>query len=138
MEQCWKTQPDTRPTFSALVANIEEYLSDIMDYVNPLTTKTDPSPDPYFTWRLMPVSEEMEREETSSSKPEGGESGDAITGRQRLLGHRTDGILSKQRALSSTSQKKVSRMASDLARKVANGMVRRSTSAQNLWNNVSK
>lgn len=127
MQQCWKTQPNARPTFCTIVTDIELYLSTIADYIKPSSPTTDSSFDPYVKWKLLPVPKEMEREEEEEEEEETDkydDTEDMIMIKHTLTSPKS---VSSRQGSQSTSSRIVS-LFSAMTRRVSNGMVPRSSS----------
>lgn len=46
MYQCWLPSPEDRPTFGQIVTDVEEFLTELMNYFDP-NSKSQPPLDPY-------------------------------------------------------------------------------------------
>jgi serine/threonine protein kinase len=63
MYKCWIVNPEARPSFSTLVRELEEFLSELMNYFDPMASdKSDKPADPYLTWTLVPEAIQNEQE----------------------------------------------------------------------------
>ena len=69
MYQCWLPSPEDRPTFWHIVNEIEEFLTELMNYFDPNSTE-EPPPDPYVNWQLLQDSKEIEESFTCLSNNE--------------------------------------------------------------------
>ena len=73
MYKCWNVSPEARPSFYSLVKDLEEFLSELMNYFDPMVIdQSDMPSDPYLTWKLVQnvdetteVEQEMEDDDSS-------------------------------------------------------------------------
>ena len=68
MKRCWIINAEERPTFTSLVRDIEEFLTELMNYFDPNAADEPVPPDPYSNWsqarsaEIMEIEEQAERE----------------------------------------------------------------------------
>ncbi len=133
MQRCWKTHAEHRPTFGDIVADIEDYLSELMNYFNPFTCsgRETPPPDPYTAWRLMSISEEVEHDENVEKSIEE----NTQMKNQKLFVNKSDIVASKKKPQPNASggghggsKSTIARMVLSMTKGASLGMVRRSSS----------
>ncbi|XP_062504039.1 tyrosine-protein kinase receptor UFO-like [Corticium candelabrum] len=80
MKRCWIMNAEERPTFTNLVRDIEEFLTELMNYFDPNAADEPVPPDPYSNWsqarsaEIMEIEEQAERERANrENEPDGGE-----------------------------------------------------------------
>ena len=100
MHQCWQTQPDGRPTFKAIVKDMEEYLAEMMNYFNPLDSNGRRPSDPYITWNLMSIVEEEDDDASSTDQLEQAATAEqSVMIRQQTSKHQANLFEQKQHSL---------------------------------------
>ena len=80
MKCCWIMNAEERPTFTSLVRDIEEFLTELMNYFDPNAADEPVPPDPYSNWsqarsaEIMEIEEQAERERANcENELDGGE-----------------------------------------------------------------
>jgi hypothetical protein len=68
MHKCWQLNSSDRPTFGDLVRDIEEFLTELMNYFDPNACDEPLPPDPYMNWTQQFQAQAMEVEEQQAQE----------------------------------------------------------------------
>ena len=129
MQQCWKTQPDGRPTFKAIVKDIEGYLAEMMNYFNLLDSNGRRPSDPYITWNLVPLAEEDADDASRTDQPEQAATTEhSFMTRQQFSNRQANLFEQKRHSVANSDSRNIVQRFVSLAGSVSFGMKRRSTS----------
>ena len=130
MQLCWKTQPDDRPTFKSLVTDIEEYLTDMMNYFNPLESDNRRPSDPYITWQLISIAEEGDSDEDSIEQHKEQTNSETQPVMRRDISHSKSNTSQSKQSVSSNRGATFVQSFGSFARMVSSQMKRRTTSKE--------
>ena len=109
------------------MTDIEEYLTDIMNYFNPLESNDQRPSDPYITWQLMSITEEDESNEDNieQHKEQMNTNKQVVTRRNSSKSQ-----ISSKRSVSSNGRSSLAQTFGNFARMISSRMKRPTTSSK--------